>query len=210
MSKCFCILQSDYNALPDSAKGIYGGEKFPEFKGANMINLDGRVFVEGKHYRLVTSGKHKTVGVCSQCKKISIIYAKGKCKACAQRLNYREVKPDVPTVKEIQTANKEFRRSWPANLICGLDGVKYTKDSYPYTKADETAILSAMMGMGPDVTDGIIAHYRDGLSYAEIGAKSGTSKQNAHALGQRRMKRLKSLLVSEHLLKRKKQKSKKL
>lgn len=48
------------------------------------------------------------------------------------------------TERNIREANIAFRKGWPVNIICGLDGVRYNIDDYPYSKKEEARIVDAI------------------------------------------------------------------
>ena len=164
MSKAkFHVLRKDRDALPKEVKGIYSGDEFPEYKNANTLTIGGKTYIEGLDYEVISSGKHTKIEVCPACKKLSILYAKGMCKACAQRTLYRhtEAKPEkaVETPSLLHEANVAFRQKWPVNIICGLDRIRYDIDNYPYTKKEETKIVNAIMKIEDKTnTDYLLKH----------------------------------------------------
>lgn len=87
--KKFYVLQSDADTLPAEMKGIYTGDEFPEYKGAETITFNNKTYINGLDYQTVKSGKHVRIEECPICNRLSIIYARGVCKACAQRTLYR-------------------------------------------------------------------------------------------------------------------------
>lgn len=145
--KKFYVLQSDADTLPAEMKGIYTGDEFPEYKGAETITFNNKTYINGLDYQTVKSGKHVRIEECPICNRLSIIYARGVCKACAQRTLYRHRRDktgDVMTERNIREANIAFRKGWPVNIICGLDGVRYNIDDYPYSKKEEAKIVDAV------------------------------------------------------------------
>ena len=81
--KKFYVLQSDADTLPAEMKGIYTGDEFPEYKGAETITFNNKTYINGLDYQTVKSGKHVRIEECPICNRLSIIYARGVCKACA-------------------------------------------------------------------------------------------------------------------------------
>lgn len=157
-------------------------------------------------YEVISSGKHTKIEVCPACKKLSILYAKGMCKACAQRTLYRhtEAKPEkaVETPSLLHKANVAFRQKWPVNIICGLDRIRYDIDNYPYTKKEETKIVNAIMKIeDKTITDYLLKHYKDGVRYSDMATAKNTSKQNEHGFGKRRLAYVRSILNQQGLLK---------
>lgn len=207
MSKAkFHVLRKDRDALPKEVKGIYSGDEFPEYKNANTLTIGGKTYIEGLDYEVISSGKHTKIEVCPACKKLSILYAKGICKACAQRTLYRhtEAKPEkaVETPSLLHEANVAFRQKWPVNIICGLDRIRYDIDNYPYTKKEETKIVNAIMKIeDKTITDYLLKHYKDGVRYSDMATAKNTSKQNEHGFGKRRLAYVRSILNQQGLLK---------
>lgn len=123
--KKFYVLQSDADTLPAEMKGIYTGDEFPEYKGAETITFNNKTYINGLDYQTVKSGKHVRIEECPICNRLSIIYARGVCKACAQRTLYRHRRDktgDVMTERNIREANIAFRKGWPVNIIAGWTG----------------------------------------------------------------------------------------
>ena len=119
MSKAkFHVLRKDRDALPKEVKGIYSGDEFPEYKNANTLTIGGKTYIEGLDYEVISSGKHTKIEVCPACKKLSILYAKGMCKACAQRTLYRhtEAKPEKSS-RNAQPATRSECRI-PTEVAC--------------------------------------------------------------------------------------------
>lgn len=202
----FHVLRKDRDALPKEVKGIYSGDEFPEYKNANTLTIGGKTYIEGLDYEVISSGKHTKIEVCPACKKLSILYAKGMCKACAQRTLYRhtEAKPEkaVETPSLLHEANVAFRQKWPVNIICGLDRIRYDIDNYPYTKKEETKIVNAIMKIeDKTITDYLLKHYKDGVRYSDMATAKNTSKQNEHGFGKRRLAYVRSILNQQGLLK---------
>lgn len=168
--KKFYVLQSDADTLPAEMKGAYTGDEFPEYKGAETITFNNKTYINGLDYQTVKSGKHVRIEECPICNRLSIIYARGVCKACAQRTLYRHRRDktgDVMTERNIREANIAFRKGWPVNIICGLDGVRYNIDDYPYSKKEEARIVDAILAIrDTTVTDYLLKHYKDGIKYA--------------------------------------------
>lgn len=118
--KKFYVLQSDADTLPAEMKGIYTGDEFPEYKGAETITFNNKTYINGLDYQTVKSGKHVRIEECPICNRLSIIYARGVCKACAQRTLYRHRRDktgDVMTERNIREANIAFRKGWPVNML---------------------------------------------------------------------------------------------
>jgi hypothetical protein len=170
--KKFYVLQSDADTLPAEMKGIYTGDEFPEYKGAETITFNNKTYINGLDYQTVKSGKHVRIEECPICNRLSIIYARGVCKACAQRTLYRHRRDktgDVMTERNIREANIAFRKGWPVNIICGLDGVRYNIDDYPYSKKEEARIVDAILAIrDTTVTDYLLKHYKDGIKYSDM------------------------------------------
>ena len=59
------------------------------------------------------------------------------------------------TERNIREANIAFRKGWPVNIICGLDGVRYNIDDYPYSKKEEARIVDAILAIRDAVTSSI-------------------------------------------------------
>ena len=172
-------------------KGIYTGDEFPEYKGAETITFNNKTYINGLDYQTVKSGKHVRIEECPICNRLSIIYARGVCKACAQRTLYRHRRDktgDVMTERNIREANIAFRKGWPVNIICGLDGVRYNID----------AILAIR---DTTVTDYLLKHYKDGIKYSDMAYAENKSKQNAHGFGRRRLAYVRNILRTKGLLK---------
>ena len=170
------------------------------------MTIGGKTYIEGLDYEVISSGKHTKIEVCPACKKLSILYAKGMCKACAQRTLYRhtEAKPEkaVETPSLLHETNVAFRQKWPVNIICGLDRIRYDIDNYPYTKKEETKIVNAIMKIeDKTITDYLLKHYKDGVRYSDMATAKNTSKQNEHGFGKRRLAYVRSILNQQGLLK---------
>lgn len=126
-------------------------------------------------------------------------------KACAQRTLYRHRRDktgDVMTERNIREANIAFRKGWPVNIICGLDGVRYNIDDYPYSKKEEARIVDAILAIrDTTVTDYLLKHYKDGIKYSDMAYAENKSKQNAHGFGRRRLAYVRNILRTKGLLK---------
>lgn len=189
------IALADYEALPESMRGLYQGNEYPEFIGRKMMNLDGRLYIDGKNFELVDGKRrHSVIGTCTGCHRLSIIYAKGKCKACTQRYLYRK-RPKKKKKKMSPTAtSRDFRRNWPVNFICALDSVKYDPASYPYSKQEEDQLI-ATMADERYATDAaiLLRHYRDGVMFTDIAEEQNVSKQAVHMLAQRHLRKFRKI-----------------
>ena len=203
--KKFYVLQSDADTLPAEMKGIYTGDEFPEYKGAETITFNNKTYINGLDYQTVKSGKHVRIEECPICNRLSIIYARGVCKACAQRTLYRHRRDktgDVMTERNIREANIAFRKGWPVNIICGLDGVRYNIDDYPYSNKEEGRFVDAILTIrDTTVTDYLLKHYKVGIKYSDMAYAENKSKQNAHGFGRRRLAYVRNILRTKGLLK---------
>lgn len=106
------------------------------------------------------------------------------------------------TERNIREANIAFRKGWPVNIICGLDGVRYNIDDYPYSKKEEAKIVDAILAIrDTTVTDYLLKHYKDGIKYSDMAYAENKSKQNAHGFGRRRLAYVRNILRTKGLLK---------
>lgn len=192
------ISLADYEALPESMRGLYQGNEYPEFIGQKMMDLDGRLYIDGKNFELVDGKRrHSIIAKCSGCHRLSIIYAKGKCKACTQRFLYRK-QPTKRTKKISPTvASREFRRRWPINFVCALDSIKYDPASYPYSEEEVNQLISTMADerYAKDA-EILLRHYRDGVQFTDIAEEQKVSKQAVHMLAQRHLRKFRKIWKS--------------
>lgn len=191
------IALADYEALPESVRGTYKGKEYPEFVGRQTMDLDGRIYIDGKNFELVDGKRrHSSIDRCAGCGRLSIIYAKGYCKACSQKYLYRKKEKKDKKVSPLYES-RAFRNQWPVNLICALDGVKYDPASYPYTKLEENKLIATMADerYAQDALV-LVRHYRDGERFTDIAVEQKVSKQAIHMLAQRHLRQFRNIWKS--------------
>lgn len=189
------IATADYEALPDAVRGVYSGDSTPELRGRETMLLGGRLYINGYNFELVDgSHRHSHIAICPTCHRLSIIYAKGQCKACAQKFLYRKRQKKKEKCDSPIVVSRRFRREWPVNLICALDHVRYDPETYPYDRVVQDRLVRELSDERCAMEASILLrHYRDGVQYTDIAEEQHVSKQAIHMMAQRHLRKLRKM-----------------